>query len=160
MFFYRSLIVFTANLLFVCFAAGATPLVTGNGFGFGVVSGEGTLTKFYAHPYSFAKPDPSDPLSEGIETTNFIKRVQWSDGAVPDASMSYVEDSHVIRVRSSAGQGIFFMPFGLRMTALVIDWKSNSAAGPRGHWNVEWSHPIKSQSVLRVFGSNVQVLRF
>src|ERR1700739_2680393 len=38
----------------------ASHLVTGNGFGFAVVSPEtGTATRFYAHPYSFLRPDPA-----------------------------------------------------------------------------------------------------
>ena len=61
--------------------AAASHLVTGNGFGFAVVAPEnGTATKFYAHPYSFVAPDPANPLSEGIETANFIKALGWSGG--------------------------------------------------------------------------------
>ncbi len=56
-----------------------TPLVSGNGHGFIVYShADGHLTRFYAHPYKFEKPDPKDPLSEGIETVNFIKSVGWN----------------------------------------------------------------------------------
>ena len=68
-----------AALLF-CQPAAASHLVTGNGFGFAVVSPEsGSATKFYAHPYSFVRPDPADPLSEGIATANFIKSLRWGD---------------------------------------------------------------------------------
>ena len=43
--------------LLACLPAAASPLVT-NGFGFAVVSPETpTASKFYAHPYSFARPD-------------------------------------------------------------------------------------------------------
>ena len=59
----------------------AAPLVTGNGFGFAVVSpSSGEVRKYCAHPYSFARPDPDKPLFEGIETMNFIKSLHWSLG--------------------------------------------------------------------------------
>lgn len=55
-----------------------TPLATGNGYGFGVYSlNSGTLSRFYAHPYKFERPDPKDDLGEGIETTNFIRYMYW-----------------------------------------------------------------------------------
>ena len=57
-----------------CPPAAASHLVTGNGFGFAVVAPEsGAVTKFYPLPYSFVRPDPANPLSEGVETANFIK---------------------------------------------------------------------------------------
>ncbi len=64
--------------LALCAPAAASPLVTGNGFGFAVVAPDsGVATRFYAHPYSFVRPDPADPLSEGIATANFIKTLGW-----------------------------------------------------------------------------------
>src|SRR5215216_4872078 len=58
----------------LCLPATASHPVTGNGFGFAVVAPEsGQATRFYPHPYSFVRPDPAHPLSEGIETANFIK---------------------------------------------------------------------------------------
>ena len=69
----RSLAVSICFSVVSCMPAAATNLVTGNGFGFAVVSpGIGTVNKFYAHPYSFIRPDPSKPLGEGIETANFL----------------------------------------------------------------------------------------
>ena len=65
--------------ILICVPAAATNLVTGNGFGFAVVSPEtATVSKFYAHPYSFVRPDPKNPLGEGVETANFIKSLGWS----------------------------------------------------------------------------------
>lgn len=160
---------FVRNLIAIAFvflaglpaAAVPSPLVTGNGFGFAVVSPQtGTISKFYAHPYSFTQPDPKDPLSEGIPTANFIKSLGWSDGSAQSASAEYVEDSQVIRARSSAGQGLVFMPFGLRQTALVVSWEPNSAAARQGSLNVEWSRPVKSQRVVRMFGVEMQLLKF
>jgi hypothetical protein len=140
--------------------ADASNLVTGNGFGFAVVSPETAwVTKFYAHPYRFARPDIQNPLSEG-ETANFIKDLGWSDGTTHNVSAEYVEDSHVILASSTAGEGLFFMPFGLRQAALVITWEPSLAEAQRGHLYVEWSRPVSSQRVVRMFGSEIQLLKF
>ena len=81
-------------------------MVTGNGFGFAVVAPEtGSATKFYSHPYSCVRPDPANPLSEGVETANFIKELGWDDGTAHGASAEYEEDSHVIHVRRNDGEG-------------------------------------------------------
>src|SRR5215472_7926025 len=91
--------------LFLCLPAAASHLVTGNGFGFAVVSPESaTVTKFYAHPYSFVRPDAKNPLSEGVETANFIKALRWGDGTSQLATAEYAEDSHIIRARTSDGE--------------------------------------------------------
>lgn len=119
-----------------------THLVTGNGFGFAVVSPEtATITKFYAHPYSFSRPDPQHPLSEGIETANFVKRIRFPC----QGSVGYARDSHVIDV----GCGTAFMPFGLAQPALIL-----SASGDL---QTEWSHPVQSRTALR---AGAEVLKF
>ena len=108
--------------------AAASNLVTGNGFGFAVVSPDtASVTSFYAHPYSFVRPDPQNALSEGIPTANFIKSVRWSDESAHSTSAEYEEDSNVIHARSSAGEGFFFMPFGLEHSALVLSWDPSVA---------------------------------
>jgi GH15 family glucan-1,4-alpha-glucosidase len=156
----RALSLLFGVCIFSILAVATTPPVTGNGFGFAVVSPEtGRLTKFYAHPYSFTQPDARDPLSEGIETANFIKSLGWSEGAGQNTSVGYVEDSHVIRTRSRAGEGLFFMPFGLDCDALIISWQP-STAGQHGHLEVEWSRPVESRRVVRMFGAEMQLLRF
>jgi hypothetical protein len=142
-------------------SAAASPLVTGNGFGFAVVLPKtATVSKFYAHPYSFARPDIQNPLSEGVETANFIKHLGWNDGAARSASAEYEEDSHVIHASNSAGDGLFFMPFELRQATLVVSWEPGFTEARRGGLYVEWSRPIKSQTVVRMFGSEMQLLKF
>lgn len=159
--FVRFLAAVVCASLLACLPAAASPLVTGNGFGFAVVSPETAMvSKFYAHPYSFARPDTQNPLSEGVETTNFIKSLGWNDGTAHSASVEYVEDSHVIRARSSAGEGLFFMPFGLRETALVINWEPGFAEARRGRLHVEWSRPIRSQRAVCMFGLEMRLLKF
>lgn len=106
-----------------------TPLVTGNGYGFAVYSvSSGTVTKLFAHPYSFASADPKDPLGEGVATTNFLRSLSWeaasSTGAARPAE--YLEQSHVIS--ADGGRQAYFMPFGLRRNALVAAWRGERGA--------------------------------
>jgi hypothetical protein len=159
--FARYLTAVVCASLLACLPAAASPLVTGNGFGFAVVPPEtATVSKFYAHPYSFARPDIQNSLSEGVATANFIKALGWNDGTAHSASAEYVEDSHVIHARSSAGEGLFFMPFGLRQAALIISWEPVVAQALRGHLYVEWSRPVSSQRVVRMSGTEMQLLKF
>jgi GH15 family glucan-1,4-alpha-glucosidase len=153
-------------VLLASLPAEASRLVTGNGFGFAVVSPENaTVTKFYAHPYSFGQPDPKNPLSEGVETANFVKALGWSgnDGqtpATPGASAEYEEDSQVIHARRSDGEGFFFMPFGLRQTALVVSWEPGSAESRSAGLYVQWSRPVRSQTAKTMFGAEIYLLQF
>ncbi len=144
-----------------CLSAGASNLVTGNGFGFAVVSPQtATVTKFYAHPYSFTQPDPKDSLSEGFPTANFIQRLGWGNEAATDASADYEDDSQIIRVRSNAGEGTFFMPFGLHQTALILNWKPAAENTAHNGWTVTWSHPVRSQRATQVAGTAIELLQF
>ena len=136
-------------------------LVTGNGFGFAVVQPEsGVVSKFYEHPYSFARPDSQNPLSEGVETANFIQSLSWreTNSKSPSSagvSSEYQEDSHVIHVTRDDGEGLFFVPFGLRRDALVISWKPSSSEPRRGGWSVEWSRAVTSQREVRISGVRI-----
>src|ERR1700748_2965416 len=154
--FVRRVAALICTSLLACLPAAASNLVTGNGFGFAVVSpNTGAVTKFYAHPYSFARPAPHDPLSEGIETANFIKSLGWSDGTAHEASAGYEADSNVLHVRSSAGEGLIFMPFGLRRTGLILNWNPASVDASRGELHVEWNRPLSSQNLVRGFAAQL-----
>ena len=97
--------------------AAASHLVTGNGHGFAVVAPErGIATSFLSHPHSYMRPDPANPLGEGIETPNFIKVLAFAPAG--PISANYVADSQVIRARSGKTTATFFMPFGLERPAL------------------------------------------
>src|SRR5256885_7750603 len=139
-----------------CGPAAASHLVTGNGHGFAVVAPEsGAATKLYPHPYSYARPDPANPLSEGIETANFIKTLGWGKPGRAGTA-DYVEDSHVIRLRRADGSGVFFMPFGFERPALIVSFEAaqkNAAA-----WRVEWNRPLRSQRGVGPAGA--ELLRF
>jgi len=141
----RILCVFAAAFLGSS-AALASHLVTGNGHGFAVVSPEsGAVTKFYSHPHSFMRPDPKNPLSEGIETPNFIKSLSLGE-AGGEATADYVADSQVIRM----GSGTVFMPFGFERPALIV-------ASAKARWRIEWNKPIRSQHSLK---AGAKLLRF
>lgn len=134
----------------------ASHLVTGNGFGFAVVAPQtGAATKFYPHPYSFIAPDPAKPLSEGIETPNFIKILTW--GRPGPASVEYVDDSHVIRMRRRGVTSTLFMPFGFEHPALVI---ALTTAGQKPAWHVQWNRPLQSETRVRAPGVIAWLLRF
>ena len=112
--------------------AAASHLVTGNGHGFAVVAPErGAATSFYPHPHSFIRPDPANPLGEGIETANFIKSLSWG---APErtASADYVDDSNVIRLRRADGSGTIFMPFGFERPALIMPSRAHRHGGSNG----------------------------
>jgi hypothetical protein len=157
-------VVFCAAV-FAALPAAASHLVTGNGFGFAVVEPQdGSLTRFYAHPYSFVRSDPLKPLSEGIETANFIKRLGWSGGGgqagvAINPSAEYEQDSQVVHVRGAGGEGFVFMPFGLQEDALVVDWEPAPDAGSGG-LSVEWAHNVTSQKAIRGSGGEVYLLQF
>ena len=139
----------------------ASHMVTGNGFGFAVVAPEtASVTRFYAHPYSFARQDSKNPLSEGVETANFIKQLEWKDGGGHAASTNYEDDSQIIHASTTAGEGLFFLPFGLMQDALIIHWDPSSEDARHGGWNVEWSRPVASQKKLRMLGVEMRLLKF
>lgn len=139
----------------------ATNLVTGNGFGFAVVSPETAhITKFYAHPYSFVRPDPSNPLSEGIETANFIKDLVWTGLAAKGINADYDEDSQVIHTHSDSGEGFVFIPFGFRQTALIVSWMPHSESPRDKGFSVEWNRPVSSEKAVQISGQEIQILRF
>ena len=141
-------------------SAAASPMVTGNGFGFAVLSPETrSVSKFYTHPYCFTRHDPQNPLNEGIETANFIKKLVWS-GTSDQTSTRYEEDSHVIHLGGTDGEGTVFMPFGLKHAALVIDWESGPEKGQSSRWHVEWNRPVKSQQPLQLSDSELLLLKF
>ena len=159
--FFRKFAVFIGTIVFASLSATASHLVTGNGFGFAVVSPEtGTVSKFYAHPYAFTRHDPNKPLSEGIATADFLQELRWSSGSAQTASTEYVEDSQVIHVHSSEGDGTVYMPFGLQHAALVIDWEPGSAESRAGGWQVKWNKPVKSEKSMRLLGNDVLLLKF
>jgi hypothetical protein len=152
----RLLVGMLAGLL--CSSASASHLVTGNGFGFAVVAPEsGVATKFYPHPHSYTRPDPRNPLSEGIETATFIKALGWGDSRKMGTA-DYVDDSHVIQLRRDGASAYFFMPFGFERPALIIDLRATTRNAPV--WRVQWNKPPRSQKIVSAEGVDAQLLRF
>lgn len=145
-------------LMLLCLSIGLSPkasashLVTGNGFGFAVVApDQRAATKFYPHPYSFVRADPRNPLSEGVETANFIKTIDW--GGREPMSAEYVDDSNVIRMHEAKVSGYVFMPFGLDRPALII----SLVAARNAAWRVDWNRPVRSRQFLN---SGAELLQF
>jgi hypothetical protein len=139
----------------------ATNLVTGNGFGFAVVSPDAAaITKFYPHPSSFVRPDPANPLGEGIETANFLKSLAWRDPSSADVTVNYEQDSQIVRLRSAGGEGLVFMPFGLPRPVLLLDWETIPGRSSAGAWSVEWNHPVRSDHAENFDGIEVDILQF
>jgi GH15 family glucan-1,4-alpha-glucosidase len=159
--FLRNFALLAGASLMASLPAAASHMVTGNGFGFAVVLPEnGTVSKFYAHPYCYTRHDPHNPLSEGIETANFIKELGWSGTGAQGTSTEYEEDSQIIHVHSSGGDGTVYMPFGLRQAALVIDWEPGSAKTQGGGWHVKWNRPVETRKTVRLFGREFLQLKF
>ena len=142
----KSIVLAIVAAVLACTPAAASHLVTGNGYGFAVVSPEsGAVTKFYSHPHSFMRPDPRNPLSEGTETPNFIKSLSLGEVG-SEATTSYVADSQVIRMDT----GTVFMPFRFERPALIV-------GSDKAPWRIGWNKPIRSQRGLK---AGARLLRF
>ena len=79
---------------------------------------------------------------------------------VQGPSAEYNEDSHIIHAHSSESDGLVFMPFGLQRSALVISWEPGSKSDGKNGLYVEWNHPVLSQKAIRMFGIEMQLLKF
>jgi len=149
-----------AGLLVCPFAAASNP-VTGNGFGFAVVTPEtASVTSFYPHPYSFVRPEANNPLSEGVPTANFITRLVLSGAPIHDGAGAYEEDSQVVHIRSERGEGFVFMPFGMDRPVLVAIWEAGSGTPAPTGFSVEWKQPVKSAQAGFAFGHEIRLLTF
>jgi hypothetical protein len=137
-----------------------TPLLTGNGFGFAVYSvRDGFVAKFFAHPYLFAKPDPTDPLSEGVQTDGFIKKLKWESSVPAPRSADVLNDSHVIAIRDHQGEEIDFMPFGINRNVLITQWRPRTG-GEAACLRLEWKAPPASKTYFPNDRGQGQILSF
>lgn len=128
-------------------------LVTGNGYGFALVSKDGAVSKFFAHPYRFERPSP-DITANGVETANFLHKLSFNDG--PVKSHAYLSESHIIHVQAQESQQFFFMPFGLARNALIALRQSNVASVLKP----EWKHAVASRQVRQIARRDVHLLNF
>ena len=153
-----------ALLVILAFATGvatASNLVTGNGFGFAVVRPEsGSLSHFYVHPYCFARRDPREPLGEGVATADFVESLGWQGGRDRAPAVAYDRQSQVVRAGSVEGESVYYMPFGLKRTALVFDRESGGGDAAAPGWQVTWRYPLESQEFRRAGGTQYLALRF
>ncbi|MFI5337587.1 MAG: glycoside hydrolase family 15 [Opitutales bacterium] len=136
--------------------AAYTPLPTGNGFGVAVVTPDsGLVTHFFAHPYRFERPDPKNPLSEGIETTDFLKSLAFDEPAQP-AAVGYVQESHLVSVRHPESGLSVFMPFGFEADALVLVRDAAATA----NLDPIWAHAPISRKVIKESSTRLLKLSF
>jgi GH15 family glucan-1,4-alpha-glucosidase len=151
--------------LFLCllaspFAAASNP-VTGNGFGFAVVNpSTATVVSFYPHPYSFVRPDEKKPLSEGIQVPNFVSSLALAGAPIHDGVAEYEDDSQVIHIHSSEGEGQVYMPFGLGRPVLIASWEASGANAELAGFAVEWKQQIESLRIVRNSGVDMQLVKF
>jgi GH15 family glucan-1,4-alpha-glucosidase len=164
-----------------------SPLVTGNGFGYAVVATTGNVTRLYAHPYRFERPN-TDITKDGPSTANFLKNLQWRTGSqkgselrvfYPDMgsnsarsihpSVSYLAQSQVISVQTPGIEDLYFMPFGLKHNTLVAMRrlaKAAAADGQRGAAITQsrlcpvWEHAVEKEETKHISGVPVRVLTF
>jgi GH15 family glucan-1,4-alpha-glucosidase len=138
-----------------------------------VVSPESkALTRLYAHPYKFEKPDPKNALSEGIETTSFIKQMAWS---VPNtaaashpvdtrdktsgATLDYLGDSQIVTAETKGLRQFFYMPFGIDRNVLITTGLSGLGA-VAASLHIEWEHPVSYFENRVLSGVRVRVFKF
>ena len=118
-----------------------SPLVTGNGFGYAVVASNGDLTRFYAHPYRYEKANP-DPSKDGYTTANFFKKLSWSGQktATKPEQMGYINESHVVQIKSEKGEFDYFSPFQLKHNVLIAISRTGEKDNSDAVLNAEWLH--------------------
>jgi hypothetical protein len=156
-----------------------SPLVTGNGFGFAVLSASGEIAKWYAHPYRFQRPS-SDITQDGVPTANLVRTLSFgsaTSGLSPAATnveakrtrletarIGYVDESHIISAATSDGTNVYFMPFDLSLNALIAmcqdkaDGRSPVQSGSTLH--VQWAHEIAKDETRQCAGRTIRVLQF
>ncbi|MFN8551652.1 MAG: hypothetical protein U0103_09200 [Candidatus Obscuribacterales bacterium] len=97
-----------------------SPMVIGNGFGFAVVNPSCEVTRFYAHPYRFERPN-EDVSKDGDSTANYFKKAVWSNsGATKSPVLEYVGQSHVLASHNGSETNYFFNPFGVKHNVFVL----------------------------------------
>lgn len=117
-----------------------------------------SVTRFSPHPYSFVRPDPKNPLSEGVETANYVKRLAWRPaGSAGGDSVEYLNDSQVVHIDRAGEDGYVYMPFGLERPALVVSWTPREASTDDS-LQIEWNRPVDSQKQLEISGRKVRLL--
>ncbi len=138
-----------------------SPLVTGNGFGYAVVASNGDLTRFYAHPYRYEKANP-DPSKDGYTTANFFKKLSWS-GQKPankPEQLGYINESHVVQIKSDKGEFEYFSPFQLKHNVLIAVSRTGEEDNHDAVLNAAWLHAVQSDELVKVQNRNVRLLKF
>ena len=141
-----------------------SPLVTGNGYGFAVLDTAGNITKHYAHPYRFERPDP-DKSKDGYSSSNFLKQLNWKGPGVAasgakDLEINYLSESNVLSSKSSGKEFCYFMPFGLRRNCLVAMKRSAKIDDESLVLDAVWGKKPGKESSSLISGLKVRQLSF
>lgn len=138
------------------------PLATGNGYGFAVIDGNGEVTRLYAHPYRFMKPN-ADQKKDGPDTVNFVKSLRWLADSTPQtsSSTSYLDHSQVIRSKTPQGESTYFMPFGLKSNALITLFNATKDDAKTSLRPI-WRQAVESQEIIDTDfeGTNIHLVKF
>jgi GH15 family glucan-1,4-alpha-glucosidase len=137
-------------------SAKLTPLVTGNGFGYAVLSPSGEITRLYAHPYRFERPNP-DFSKDGFSTTNLIKSLSWTESGQAQ-KVQYLKESQIMVAQASESEQLFFMPFGLERNALIAVLRA-PVRRPET-LKIDWLHAIKQEENKTAAGRTVRSIEF
>ena len=134
-----------------------SPLVTGNGFGFAVVSTAGDVTRFYAHPYRYERPN-ADVSKDGDDTANFIKQMCFSGGNfVSKPELHYRAESQIISSTKNGTEQLFFMPFALKHNVLIC-MQPKPLKGQQ--LEITWQHSVKHEESKDISGRKIRLLTF
>lgn len=134
-----------------------SPLVTGNGFGYAVLATTGDITRLYAHPYRFERPN-SDPSKDGYDTANFLKSMSWSNQAAK-TQIGYIQESHVLSAKGSGIENVYFMPFGLKHNVLIA-LQRGTKSSPQVSLRPVWQRPIEKETQKELQGLKLRLLQF
>jgi hypothetical protein len=138
--------------------AKASPLATGNGFGFAVYApADDAINAFYMHPTRFKGPDPAHPKGDGLETPSLVKKLKWKGGAAKSAA--YLGESNVIQALDGQTARSFFMPFGLKRSVFVTTVTPAAAAGG-ACLDVTWGEGAAAPAPRRILGRTVLTIAF
>lgn len=155
---FRGLIFFSFvhfTLIQAASPAPASPLVTGNGFGFAVVSpDQAAVTQFYPRPY-FSSSRPGQILGDGNVTPSLLSSLRWRDTGSANTA-EYVDESNIIELRAETSRQFFFMPFSLPAPVLV----ASRVGGPANCLEPRWQLPVRRQRVKIVAGRRVKWVHF
>ena len=138
-------------------------VVTGNGYGFAVISPAGEMTKFYTHPFRFESPNP-DQTKDGPNTPNLVDRLTWN-GKTKSSSkpnVSFLNESHILHLKKDGVDQYFFMPFALHHNVLIAMHmvENDKERDLSTTLQPAWHNKVEEEHSEQVVGRPVRLIRF